>query len=87
LERAKQFVKLYFEKSNFDVSHDFNHVIRVYKQTLKIYEMEKTIDPTLKVNERLMILGALFHDIDDHKYVSVKTDKVKNFCLQNAEHI
>jgi hypothetical protein len=61
--------------------------MRVYKQALKIYDLEKARDPKLKVNEQLMVLGSLFHDIDDHKYVVVKSDKVKNFCLENAEHI
>lgn len=52
--------------SSYDISHDFNHVIRV-----------KNIATTIAISEDMLSndifiiqLGALMHDIADHKYCS-----------------
>ena len=51
---------------DYDLSHDYNHIIRVKNMALKIAEKEK-LDEQSKFE---VILGALTHDIADHKYSS-----------------
>lgn len=56
------FVKDYMKK--YDESHDFNHVLRVKNIATKIAIEEKmSVDDIFEIQ-----LGALTHDLDDHKY-------------------
>ena len=56
-------------------AHDFNHVMRVYKNAQKICKKEK-------VNEKLVLSAALLHDIVSHP----KSDKrSKNSSLESAK--
>ena len=55
----------------YDLSHDYNHIIRVKNMALKIAEKEK-LDETSKFE---IILGALTHDIADHKYSNDKKEQ------------
>lgn len=64
INETEYYVKNYM--SNYDISHDFNHVIRV-----------KNLATIIAISEDLLIddifiiqLGALMHDIADHKYCS-----------------
>ncbi len=56
-------------------AHDFNHVMRVYKNAQKICKKEK-------VNEKLVLSAALLHDIVSYP----KSDKrSKNSSLESAK--
>lgn len=59
-----QEVQLYFKNPNFDSSHDFDHVRRVLALAKAILYKEQ---PPF-YDETVVILAALLHDVDDHKY-------------------
>lgn len=63
------FVEKYMSQPSFDCSHDFNHVKRVYRLALQIYE---TSEPLFKsrLNVEIIALLALLHDVGDKKYAS-----------------
>ncbi len=62
IEETTEFVKEYIK--NYDESHNFEHVIRVKNLATKI-----AISENLNPNEIFEVqLGALTHDINDHKY-------------------
>ena len=48
--------------------HDWYHVNRVWKNSIKISEEEKKLNPEIKINNLTLQLGALLHDIADHKF-------------------
>ncbi|BCR98896.1 HD domain-containing protein [Aspergillus luchuensis] len=52
--------------SNYDASHDFNHILRVLALSQHIllaeFNTTKTYDPTV------VLLSALLHDVNDKKY-------------------
>ena len=52
--------------SNYDISHDFNHVIRVKNMATTIAISEDMLSNDIFIIQ----LGALMHDIADHKYCS-----------------
>ncbi|TDT69778.1 uncharacterized protein EV215_1317 [Hypnocyclicus thermotrophus] len=51
--------------------HDFQHTMRVYKNALEIYEIEKTGD------KFIIECSALLHDIADHKFGYNDNDRRK----------
>lgn len=62
IEETIEFVKEYMK--NYDESHNFEHVIRVKNLATKI-----AISENLNPNQIFEVqLGALTHDINDHKY-------------------
>lgn len=71
IQKAEDLVRIKMEA--YDPSHDPLHVWRVRRQALKIAHAEiekhgKAID--IDVVE----LGALFHDLQDHKYINTASD-------------
>jgi uncharacterized protein len=64
IEETELYVADYM--SNYDVSHDFNHIIRV-KNTATIIAISEDL---LSDDIFIIQLGALMHDIADHKYCS-----------------
>ncbi len=60
---AKSIVKHLMQ--NFDASHDFNHVERVYNNALLI---ASSISKYQTIDIELVLFGAIFHDVFDHKY-------------------
>jgi uncharacterized protein len=62
-----------------DASHDWNHIERVYRLSVRIAEAEKV--------ERMdcVILAALLHDIDDWKYSGSETDERARTFLESLE--
>lgn len=72
------FVEEFFQNPKFDASHDFQHVKRVTKTAIAIYEAEKPTQPTLQAST--VILGALLHDVEDKKYAQSK-DAIRNALL------
>lgn len=53
----------------YDVSHDFNHVLRVLALAKHILAEELTLDPTRRIHKQVVILAALLHDVGDRKYI------------------
>jgi HD superfamily phosphodiesterase len=66
ISQVESFVKKYFKENNFDVSHDFNHVLRVKKLANEIAKSE--IDKGNKVDLQVVEIAALMHDVGDFKY-------------------
>ncbi len=65
LDQVYLFVQNFFKDPKFDASHDFEHVLRVTKNALVIFDDEKnnaSFDPFI------VLLGALLHDVEDKKY-------------------
>lgn len=53
IEELRDYVKI---KMKNDSAHDFNHIMRVYKNAKRICKNEK-------INDELVLAGALLHDI------------------------
>ncbi|WPH00945.1 Hypothetical protein R9X50_00377900 [Acrodontium crateriforme] len=67
--------------SNYDASHDFNHILRVVALAKKIFYLESQLplnENFKSVNWPTVILAAFLHDVGDKKYVKPGDD---------AEHI
>lgn len=75
IEKTEEFVKDYMK--NYDSSHDFFHIMRVKKMAIKIANKKKLNDDDIFE----IILGALFHDVADHKYIinDKQEDVINNF--------
>ena len=72
LKETKKFVKKYMNNLD-DVSHDYKHIKLVVKFSLKIAKKEGIN----KSRDLFQIkMGALLHDIGDHKYTNEKQDKI-----------
>jgi uncharacterized protein len=54
--------------SRYDMSHDFNHILRVLSLAKKILESE-TRDESKNFDKRAIVLAALLHDVGDKKYL------------------
>ena len=63
--------------SRFDMSHDFNHVLRVLALAKQLLAEELKANPWKKFHKQAIILAALLHDVGDSKYVQPG---------ENAEH-
>lgn len=79
IDSLKDYVK---QKMKNDSAHDFNHIMRVYKNA-------KTICKTEKVNDELVLSGVLLHDVisypkshKDSKLSSVKSSKKAKTILK-----
>ena len=59
VRKAKEYINKLF-RGNAD-GHDVNHTLRVYKNALQIAEAYPESDLFV------ISLGALLHDVDDHK--------------------
>lgn len=72
LKKTKKFVKKYMNNLK-DVSHDYKHIKLVVKFSSKIAKKEgiKTSKELFQIK-----MGALLHDIGDHKYTNEKQDKI-----------
>ncbi|ROV93608.1 hypothetical protein VMCG_08046 [Cytospora schulzeri] len=68
------YVKEYM--SHYDASHDYNHIQRVLRMSLVIFEKEREAQAPAEeqYNETLITLGALLHDVGDHKYLQPGQD-------------
>lgn len=74
VRRISSFTEEYFRNPKFDASHDFQHVMRVVRNSVQILDEEQKIratqsPPLPRLDAWVVILGALLHDIDDKKYV------------------
>lgn len=71
IKKTEKFVKKIMK--NYDCSHDFNHVIRVKNNAIKIADNEKVNEET----KYKIILCSLLHDVADSKY-SNEEDEQQN---------
>jgi uncharacterized protein len=54
--------------SRYDMSHDFNHILRVLSFAKRILESEQE-DGSKHFDEQAIVLAALLHDVGDKKYL------------------
>lgn len=74
--------------SRYDMSHDFNHVLRVLALAKHIMAEELMANPSKKFQKQAVILAAILHDVGDKKYVQpgenseqlIETLLAKNGC-------
>jgi uncharacterized protein len=66
LKETSEFVKEYMTNLE-DISHDYNHIKLVVKYAFKIAKKEGIKNPRYLFQIRM---GALLHDIGDHKYTN-----------------
>lgn len=52
----------------YDASHDFQHVLRVLALAKRLLAAEQAANPDRRIHRPAVILGALLHDVGDHKY-------------------
>jgi uncharacterized protein len=55
--------------SRYDMSHDFDHILRVLALAKHILAKEMDAHPDKKVHKQAVILAALLHDVGDKKYI------------------
>ncbi|QIX01842.1 hypothetical protein AMS68_007359 [Peltaster fructicola] len=60
--------------SRYDMSHDFNHVLRVLTLAKHILAKELERFPRKKLHKQAVILAALLHDVGDKKYIQPGED-------------
>lgn len=80
-----QYVQEYM--SHYDPSHDYKHIQRVLTMSHAILAQERVSSPQLELNETLVTLGALLHDVGDKKYLQPGQDPsslVRNVLLERG---
>lgn len=83
LKKTKKFVKKYMINLK-DISHDYKHIKLVVKYSLKIAKKEgiKTSNELFQIK-----MGALLHDIGDHKYTNENQENILKKFLDNFEKL
>ena len=69
LTKLLHFVMLISYKYNIDGSHGLGHSLDVLNCANNIYESELPLNPQLKLDERVIYVSAIIHDMCDKKYV------------------
>lgn len=64
------FVLLMTAKYNIDESHGISHSMNVLHNAYNIYESEKSINPQLFAQEKIIMVSAVLHDLCDKKYMN-----------------
>lgn len=77
IAQTHQFVREYMSKPPFDAPHNYGHVCRVLAIAEKIIRAESVSHPGIHYDPTIVALGALLHDVSDHKYVSGLVQKKK----------
>ena len=72
LKETKEYVKDYMDGLN-DISHDYSHIKLVIRYSMRIARMEGIRNPRSLFH---ITMGALLHDIGDHKYSNENQVKV-----------
>jgi uncharacterized protein len=65
---------VYTYMSQYDNSHDYNHILRVLSNTYRILQTELKTNPSTTYDTTALFLAALLHDVGDHKYASPGED-------------
>ena len=67
--KTREYAEKYMSSNDFDASHDFSHIERVFDNAERILEVELRIHPNVRYNNIKVYLAALLHDVEDSKYV------------------
>jgi uncharacterized protein len=59
---------VYAYMSQYDNSHDYQHILRVLSNTNRILQSELKTNPSTIYDTAALFLAALLHDVGDHKY-------------------
>jgi uncharacterized protein len=73
---------VYTYMSNYDNSHDYQHILRVLSNTNRIFQAELATNPSITYDTTALFLAALLHDVGDHKYAKEGED-IKTLVLDN----
>lgn len=60
--------------SQYDNSHDYQHILRVVSNANRILQDELKTDPSASYDITSLFLAALLHDVGDHKYAKPSED-------------
>lgn len=63
---TQDFVREYM--SQYDSSHDYQHILRVLHLSKYIEGKERTLRPTVSYDTNVVTLASLLHDVGDKKY-------------------
>ena len=55
--------------ARYDMSHDFNHILRVLALAKRIMAEQLKASPKTDIQQQAVIIAALLHDVGDKKYV------------------
>ena len=83
LKETRKFVRKYMDELE-DISHDYSHINLVVKYASKIAKMEGIINRRSLFHIRM---GALLHDIGDHKYTNENQVKVLRKFLRKFRNL
>jgi len=83
LKETRKYVKKYMNDLD-DISHDYNHIKLVVKYSYKIAKMEGICDSRSLFQIKM---GALLHDIGDHKYSNENQKDILKKYLKNYKKI
>ena len=61
-----EYVREYMAR--YDMSHDFNHVLRVLALAKHVLAEEQKANPWMLYHQKAIVLAALLHDVGDKKY-------------------
>ena len=70
MDRACAFVEAHMSNPRFDGSHDYNHIQRVRNLAMHLLQSEQSMHPEITYDPLVVEMGALMHDVEDHKYIS-----------------
>lgn len=82
---VRKYVEQYM--SRFDMSHDFNHILRVVALAKHILAKELEASPWKKLHKQAVVLAALLHDVGDKKYAKPDEDSenvIENLLQKNG---
>ncbi|KAJ8118810.1 hypothetical protein OPT61_g295 [Boeremia exigua] len=73
--------------SQYDNSHDYQHILRVVSNANRILQDESKINSSTSYDTTSLFLAALLHDVGDHKYAKPGEDtenQVRNILLSHG---
>jgi|SRR5690242_4121581 len=73
--------------SQYDNSHDYQHILRVVSNANRILQDESKTNSTKTYDTTSLFLAALLHDVGDHKYAKPGEDtenQVRNILLEHG---
>lgn len=73
--------------SQYDNSHDYQHILRVVSNANRILQDESKTNPNTTYDITSLFLAALLHDVGDHKYAKPGEDtenQVRNILLDHG---
>ncbi|KAF2865550.1 hypothetical protein BDV95DRAFT_506800 [Massariosphaeria phaeospora] len=86
-ETVNHFVHHYMSQSEYDSSHDYNHILRVVSNANRVLEAELKANPNHEYDTSALFLAALLHDVGDHKYAKpgeVVSNQIYNIMREHG---